>query len=126
MSRFRAKFHDPDGRRYGFPTYGWRCAPQGLATRRQLSRLGLRPAGAEPVAQLMWSRGRGRVGVAYLYEVAKAAPKRPMDAGRWRTHQAMMRARRTCRSCSTVFDFDLSRKFGRVCLGCLESQGVTV
>jgi hypothetical protein len=126
MSRYRARYQDPQGKRHqGFPTYGWRCVPQGLATRRQLSQLGLRPAGQQPVAQLLWARGRGRrPGFAYLYDVALAAPKRQMDAGRWRTHQAMMRARRTCRNCSAVFAFDLSRKFDRTCLDCLELAGV--
>jgi len=37
-------FYDPDGSRYGLPTYPYRCAPDGLLTRRQLRASGLRPA----------------------------------------------------------------------------------
>ena len=128
MSRYRERFMDPEGRRHGgTPTYPWRCAPAGMVTRRQLRRLGLRPAGQQPCGQVLWARGRGRTpGRALLYRIDLARPVRPMDAARWRTHQAMMRARRTCRNCSAVFAWDLSRKFGRVCLDCLEIAGVTV
>jgi hypothetical protein len=125
MSRYRARFHDPEGKRHhGFPTFGWRCAPDHLLTRRQLSNRGLRPAGQEPAGQMLWYSGRGRKpGHAYLYDVALAAPKKAMTEGMWRTHEAMMRVRRTCRRCTAVFPYDLSRKFQRVCLDCLELEG---
>ena len=127
MSRYRQRFMDPQGRRYGLPTFPWRCAPEDMVTRRQLRRLGLRPAGQAPCGQVLWARGRGRrPGVAYLYRIELAKPVRSMDAARWRTHEAMMRARRTCRNCSAVFAFDLSRKFDRTCLDCLEIAGVAV
>lgn len=126
MSRYRARFHDPDGRRHrGFPTYGWRCAPDHLLTRRQLASRGLRPATSEPVGQMLWYSGRGRKpGQAYLYDVTRAVPKQPMTPGMWRRHEAMMRARRTCRQCQSVWTYDLPKKFNRTCLDCLELEGL--
>jgi hypothetical protein len=58
------QFYDPDGRRYGIPTYPYRWAPKYLYTVRQLRARGLRPAGQSPVAQILWRRG---LRVAYLY-----------------------------------------------------------
>ncbi|EFG09306.1 Hypothetical protein SCLAV_4232 [Streptomyces clavuligerus] len=42
----RRDLYDPDGARHGIPTFPWRCAPDGYATRRQLRADGLRPGGA--------------------------------------------------------------------------------
>lgn len=85
------------------PTYRWRCAPLGLATRRQLRAQGLRPGGHDPVAEIQWrSRKARRCGgqrVAYLYSVALARPVRPMTPGRERALAAAMAARRTCPDC---------------------------
>jgi hypothetical protein len=72
----------PDGRRVwarvedGLPTFGYRQAPTGLVTRRQLRAAGKRPAGQDPVAQIKW-RKRG-VGICWagLYRLDLAAPKR--------------------------------------------------
>src|SRR5690242_9764119 len=57
-TRYRAKFLDPAGDRYGIPTYPWRSAPAGYATIRQLRAEGLRPGGQEVRAQVLW-RGIG-------------------------------------------------------------------
>ncbi|MFJ2774908.1 RRQRL motif-containing zinc-binding protein [Streptomyces sp. NPDC087300] len=93
------RFYDPTGARYGTPTYPFRLAPDGLATRRQLRRDGLSPGGQDVAAQLMWSHRRRGTRVAYLYRIDLARPVRPMTAGMWRAHAAMMRARRTCPAC---------------------------
>lgn len=101
MSPAFGKCFDPSGARFGIPTYPWRLAPDGLATRRQLRARGLRPGGQEIQAQVM-RRSRRRksgVSVAYLYRIDRAKPVRPMTPARWRAHQAMMRARRTCPQC---------------------------
>ena len=75
MGRIRAAYWDPDGARYGIPTYWWQGAPRGLATRRQLRAAGLRP-GRQPIAaQILW-RGVGGTRTAYLYRVDLARPKR--------------------------------------------------
>jgi hypothetical protein len=132
MSRYREKYMDPEGERYGLPTYPWQCAPAGLATRRQLSERGLHPTGQHPCGQVLWPRGRDRhtgqerTEVAYLYRIDLARPKKTMTPGLWRTHETMMRPRRTCRTCRVVFPFDLSRKYHRTCWSCLEAEGVTV
>ena len=76
--RYRARYWDPEGQVYGIPTYWWKGAPQGLATRRQLRALGLCPGGAGPVAQVLWMRRR-KDAVAYLYSIAAAKPKRVPD-----------------------------------------------
>ena len=60
------EFYDPDGQRYGLPTYPWRFAPDGLLTLRQLRAKGLRPGGQAVVAQILWRHHKQRR-VAYLY-----------------------------------------------------------
>ncbi|MFD3464711.1 RRQRL motif-containing zinc-binding protein [Nocardia fluminea] len=55
--------------------YPWMAAPSHLKTRRQLRAADLRPNGQEPAAVMRRMR-RGREVTAYLYDVAKAAPKR--------------------------------------------------
>ena len=67
------QFYDPDGRRYGIPTYPFHWAPKHLYTARQLRAQGLRPGGQSPTAQILWRRG---LRVAYLYRADLALPKR--------------------------------------------------
>jgi hypothetical protein len=66
------KCFDPTGARHGIPTYPWRCAPDGLATRRQLRARGLRPGGQPVAAQVLRPRYRRGPLVAYLYRLDKA------------------------------------------------------
>ena len=99
------------------PTYPWRLAPDGLATRRQLAAAGLRPGGSPVVAQLERRRRPGREPLrAFLYEVAAAVPKRVPTEGNLRAVAAMLAARSTCRTCGDVFDYCLPA--GRICLAC--------
>ena len=67
------EFYDPDGTRYGLPTYPYHWAPRHLVTVRQLRARGLRPGGQQPAAQILWRKGRR---VAYLYRIDLALPKR--------------------------------------------------
>lgn len=90
------QFYDPDGTRYGIPTYPWRSAPKGLLTLRQLRARGLRPGGQQPVAQILWRKGKR---VAYLYLVSLALPKRTATPAQLAALAAAMRARRTCPVC---------------------------
>ncbi|MFC7331390.1 RRQRL motif-containing zinc-binding protein [Marinactinospora rubrisoli] len=99
------------------PTYRYGWAPPTLATRRQLRALGLRPGGQDPVAQLLWRRGRRR---ADLYEIAKAAKVRPMTPRRWRAVARALLARHTCRTCGEVFEHCLPRSTGWTCPPCAE------
>ncbi|WP_374227309.1 hypothetical protein [Streptomyces sp. JJ66] len=63
--------YDPgDG---SLPVYRWKQAGRAtLATRRQLRQMGLRPAGAEPVARIAC---RGGKRWAWLYRIDLAKPK---------------------------------------------------
>lgn len=111
--------YDPTGETHGIPTWprGW--APEGLATRRQLRELGLRPGGQEPAAQIMWRsrRAGSRDGyrVAYLYWVHLALPVRPMTSARWRAVARALVARCTCTDCGLLHEYCLPVSNGRVC-----------
>jgi hypothetical protein len=116
MARIRAEFHDPDGTRYGIPTYWWQGAPPGYATRRQLRERGLSP-GRQPIAaQVLW-RGVGGTRTAYLYRLDLARPKRTATPA---VHAALgkaMRARRTCPTCRQLRPYVIPRSLGE-CLDC--------
>ncbi|GAA5005744.1 hypothetical protein GCM10025734_45190 [Kitasatospora paranensis] len=74
----RPRFWDPDGERFGLPTFPWRMAPDGYLTRRQLRARGLRPGGQPVAAQILWRSRRSGVRAAYLYRTTLAKPVRPM------------------------------------------------
>lgn len=103
------------------PVYPYRTAPHGLMTRAQLRAEGLSAARAEVVAELRWrSRKARRAGgwrAAYLYDPATARPLRPMTPGRWRSHHAMMRARRTCPVCRADRGYVIPTSLG-TCVPC--------
>jgi hypothetical protein len=100
-----------------FPTYRWLCAPAGLATRRQLAALGLRP-GRQPIAgQIIWRRGKR---VAYLFRIDRAAPKRPATAAQLAALAAAMRVRRTCPDCGRDIGYCLPRRWP-ACLDCQDA-----
>lgn len=92
----RVEFYDPDGTRYGLPTYPYHWAPANLLTTRQLRQRGLRPGGQQPAAQILWRRG---LRVAYLYDTALALPKRQATPAQLAALENAMRARRTCPLC---------------------------
>ncbi|MFE3457402.1 RRQRL motif-containing zinc-binding protein [Nocardiopsis aegyptia] len=116
-----SRFYDPDGTKYGIPTYPKHLAPAGLATKKQLRALGLRPGGQEPVAQLAW-RSRSRCGgardgyrVAWLYHVHLARPVRPMTPAKERALARALLTRHTCRDCGEIHPYCLPTSLGRVC-----------
>ncbi|MFJ4405906.1 RRQRL motif-containing zinc-binding protein [Streptomyces sp. NPDC088910] len=96
------------------PVYCYRLAPHGLMTRRQLNAAGLSAHRADAVGEIRWRRGRR---VAYLYDPATARPLHPMTPGRWRSHAAMMRARRTCPACRTDAGYVIPTSLG-TCVPC--------
>ncbi|GGK94337.1 hypothetical protein Ppa06_64760 [Planomonospora parontospora subsp. parontospora] len=122
MSRRRV-YLDPTGRKWGLPTYPWKLAPEGLATVRQLRALGLRPGGQAPVAQIMWRSLRTPTGpgvrVAYLYEIAKALPRRTPSPKQLAALAKALRARRICPECGVEQPYCLPRRWGacRPCSG---------
>jgi hypothetical protein len=102
-----------------FAAFAWACAPEGLATRRQLAARRLRPGRVEPVARLVWRRGERW---ADLHPVAAALPKKPATAGQARGLAAAMRVRRTCTACGVDAGYCLPTSWGRVCIDCHETR----
>ncbi|MFF4563026.1 RRQRL motif-containing zinc-binding protein [Streptomyces sp. NPDC001435] len=118
MSTARGKCFDPNGARYGVPTYPWKLAPDGLATRRQLRARGLRPGGQPIAAQVMRANRRaGGVRVAYLYREELALPVRPMTSRKWGSLALAMLARRTCPKCRITYGYCMPRSLG-MCVLC--------
>ncbi|MGW3623200.1 RRQRL motif-containing zinc-binding protein [Streptomyces sp. NPDC000880] len=118
MSPAFGKCYDPTGARYGIPTYPWRLAPDGYATRTQLRARGLRPGGQPIAAQLMRAnRHRGGVQVAYLYRLDRAKPVRPMTSRKWGALALAMLARRTCPSCRLDAGYCIPTSLG-MCVTC--------
>ncbi|MFD8218033.1 RRQRL motif-containing zinc-binding protein [Streptomyces sp. NPDC059697] len=119
MSTAFSKCYDPSGTRFGVPTFPWRFAPDGFATRRQLRDRGLRPGG-QPVAAQVMRRHRGRksgVQVAYLYRVDRARPVRPMTSRKWGALALAMLARRTCPQCQLDAGYVIPTSLG-LCVSC--------
>ena len=119
----RAEFYDPTGSRYGFPTFPFHYAPDGLATRRQLRAAGLRPNGQPVCAQILW-RHRKQVRTAYLYRLDMAAPKRPATPAQLAAVDKALTARRTCRHCGITRAYYIPRSTG-ACLICEPAAGGT-
>lgn len=117
-SRYRERFNDPTAAHHSIPTYMWRSAPAGLATRRQLAALGLRPGGQEVVAQVMWA-GVGGDRAAYLYRIDAAAPKRPATPRQLVALGKALTARKTCPSCHEIRPYCIPRSLGE-CIDCFD------
>lgn len=100
------------------PTYKWRQAPEGLATRRQLRAMGLSPGrGNDPVVQI---ECRGGKRVAYLYRIDLAVPKRiPTLAQEAALDKAMAR-RQTCPKCRRRYHRCLPLRTLGSCLECYD------
>ncbi|MFG2826352.1 RRQRL motif-containing zinc-binding protein [Streptomyces sp. NPDC048434] len=119
------RFYDPDGARYGIPTFPFRLAPDGLATRRQLRAKGLRPGGQDIAAQILWrSRRYGRrVRVAYLYRLDLAKPARPMTPAKWAALAKANTARRTCPDCRRDAGYVIAASLG-ICTTCADTPAL--
>ncbi|MEU6492659.1 RRQRL motif-containing zinc-binding protein [Streptomyces sp. NPDC046984] len=99
------------------PTFRWRLAPDGYATRRQLRARGLRPGGQQVAAQLERPRRRRGPLIAYLYRVDLAKPVRPMTPGRWAALAKANAARRICRTCRRDAGYVIPAHLG-TCVPC--------
>src|SRR4051812_12060232 len=122
MSGVYGKCFDPAGARYGIPTYPWRLAPDGLATRWQLRAQGLRPGGQPIAAQAMRiNRRTGTPRVAYLYREDRALPVRPMTSRKWGALALAMLARQTCPACGITYSYCISRRYG-LCGLCIDAN----
>ncbi|WP_432069299.1 RRQRL motif-containing zinc-binding protein [Streptomyces sp. AA1529] len=104
--------YDPTGAEYGLPTYPWRLAPEGFATRRQLRARGLRPGGQPVAAQVLRGRRSRPPLFAYLYRIDAAKPVRPMTPGRTRALEKAIAARRTCPECGLDRGYCIPRSLG--------------
>jgi hypothetical protein len=102
----------------GVPTFGYRSAPHGLVTRRQLRARGLCPGGQDWVAQIRWRRGRRW---ARLYRLDLATPKRVPSARQFAALEIANTARRTCRACGIDTGHALPPT-DRRCWPCTESD----
>ncbi|MFJ3726957.1 RRQRL motif-containing zinc-binding protein [Streptomyces sp. NPDC090045] len=99
------------------PAYRWRLAPDGLATRRQLRALGLRPGGQDVAAQVERPRRRRGPLVAYLYRIDLARPVRPMTPARRAALAKANTARRTCPTCRLDAGYVIPSSLG-MCVPC--------
>ncbi|MET9434464.1 RRQRL motif-containing zinc-binding protein [Streptomyces sp. NPDC006551] len=103
------------------PTYPWRCAPDGLATFRQLRAQGLRPGGQDVAAQLERPRRRRRGPlVAYLYRVDLAVPVRPMTPAKQAALERANAARRVCPQCGRDVGYRIPVSLG-MCVPCADA-----
>lgn len=107
------------------PIYRWHCAPDGLATRSQLRRRGLRPVG-DPVGEIRWrsrfARRSGGWRTAYLFPEEAALPVSIPTPGQLRGLAAAMTARRTCPSCRRDRGYVIPTSLGE-CWPCHEGAG---
>lgn len=134
MATSPTRFFDPDGSRYGIPTYPWGWSKHfdtDLGTKAQLREQGLSIAGLEVVAQLMWASNRAgsRNGVrtANLYRPSLARPVRPMTPAQERALNRAHLARHTCTECGHIWDFYLPTGNDRQCppsFGCAASASL--
>ncbi|MFW3473467.1 RRQRL motif-containing zinc-binding protein [Streptomyces microflavus] len=121
-----SRFYDPTGVRYGVPTFPWRMAPDGYATRRQLRSVGLRPGGQDVGAQVLWysrrycRKGTSPVRVAYLYRIDRAKAVRPMTPAKWAALAKANAARRTCPQCHADAGYRIPTSLG-MCVSCADS-----
>ncbi|MGW0607795.1 RRQRL motif-containing zinc-binding protein [Streptomyces sp. NPDC002640] len=103
-----------DGR---FPSFRWRQAPAGLATRRQLRDMGLRPGGQEPVARI---ECRGGKRFAWLYRIDLALPKRTPSLAQEAALDRAMAKRQTCGTCRRRYFHCIPLKTLGSCLECFD------
>ncbi|RLK59935.1 RRQRL motif-containing zinc-binding protein [Actinokineospora cianjurensis] len=104
----------------GVPTFGFRDAPAGLVTRRQLRNAGLCPGGQDWVAQLKWRRGRSWAAL-YRLDMAKPSPGATTAQlySLWKANQVL----RTCTECGETAPYRLPKFNGRRCWDCDRTTG---
>ncbi|MET9510059.1 RRQRL motif-containing zinc-binding protein [Streptomyces flavidovirens] len=118
-----SRLYDPDGTRYGIPTFPWRMAPEEYATRRQLRARGLRPGGQDVAAQVLWysrrywRKGTNPIRVAYLYRLDGAKPVRPMTPAKWAALAKANAAQQVCPECRRDAGYRIATSLG-MCTTC--------
>jgi hypothetical protein len=112
------QFYDPEGTRYGTPTFPYHYAPKGLMTRRQLRAANLAPGGHDPIAQILWKHREG-TRRAFLYDSKLAVPKRTPTQAQLDAVRKATTARKICPSCGVEQPYCLPKSLGE-CLDCAE------
>jgi hypothetical protein len=125
VTRRRVVLSDPDA---SPPVYPWGSAPDRLATRAQLKKLGLRPGRQGVQALVMWYGRGGRPTIdgcryAEMYDVTIARPRIAVSARRARSLQNALAARMTCPRCGVNRGYVPSRRLG-VCNVCADLLGL--
>lgn len=113
--------HVPGTRRGDLLVFGFRQAPAGLATKRQLRAMGKRPGGQDITAVIEWRHGRRWAG---LYRIDLARPVRPCTPNKRAALGKANAARRTCRSCHLDAGYYLPRSI-RQCWPCYQASHPT-
>lgn len=128
MGRGHREHHDPEGDRHAVPTFSWRMAPPGLATRRQLAAAGLRPNGQPVAAQVCWTSSRhattARTRFALLYRLDLAAARREPTVAQLVALAKADAARRTCPTCGRLTPYVIPTSLGQ-CLDCADPEPAT-
>jgi hypothetical protein len=108
------------GTHYGLPLLSWNTAPRHLlATRRQLTSMGLRPNGQEPVAYLYFRfRPAYRQVFAELFLISGAAPHRLATPAQHTAIAKANLARRICRTCGRDSGYVPPLEWGKRCEPC--------
>ncbi|MGW4784920.1 RRQRL motif-containing zinc-binding protein [Streptomyces sp. NPDC004230] len=121
MPRMSMFFWDPEGLRFGIPTWPFGHPegpdPEVFATYRQLKALGLRPGGQEAAVQVGWWIGRRGQRFAYFYRIDQAKPMRKVTPAMRASIEKALQARRICPECKAEKDYYIPRKTG-VCNDC--------
>lgn len=110
--------HVPGRQRGDLYVFGFRQAPAGLATYRQLRAMDRRPGGQDITAVIEWRRGRRWAG---LYRIDLAQPVRPVTPAKHAALAKANTARRTCRTCRRDAGYYLPRSI-RQCWPCYQAS----
>jgi hypothetical protein len=113
--------HVPGVRRGDLLVFGFRQAPAGLATRRQLRAMGRRPGGQDITALIEWRRGRRWAG---LYRIDLARPVGVVTPNKRAALDKANTARRTCRTCGQDAGYYLPRSV-KQCWPCHQASDAT-
>jgi hypothetical protein len=111
----------------GLPVFGWGEAPSILLTKGQLRDAGLRPAGQDPLALLVFRHHRPyrRETVAPLFSVELAAARRVPSPAQLRGIESALQARRVCVECTREMDYYVPTST-RQCWDCFEAESLAV
>ncbi|MEU8653684.1 RRQRL motif-containing zinc-binding protein [Streptomyces sp. NPDC048737] len=107
--------HRSDPSNPSVSVFCWKQASTGLATRRQLRAMGLRPGGQEPAARIDCRGGRR---FAWLHRIDPALSVRPMTLAKEAALDKAMAARTTCPICHRRYHHALPLRTLGSCLEC--------